>query len=147
MGGKNKSSQLNSNNINTSFNIEQFWKLESYGTVRKNDPVLLTKDEKRAVSILEKTIVLKDGHYEVGLLWKNDRPSLPYNRQLAVQRFNNLEKKLYRNPKLAQKYRDTINEYINRGYTRKLTPDESKKQSDITNYIPNYCVIHPNKTR
>ena len=77
MGGKNKSSQLNSNNINTSFNIEQFWKLESYGTVRKNDPVLLTKDEKRAVSILEKTIVLKDGHYEIGLLWKNDRPSLP----------------------------------------------------------------------
>ena len=80
MGGKNKSSQLNSNNINTSFNIEQFWKLESYRTVRKNDPVLLTKDEKKAVSILEKTIVLKDGHYEIGLLWKNDRPSLPYNR-------------------------------------------------------------------
>ena len=65
MGGKNKSSQLNSNNINTSFNID--------------DPILLTKDEKRAVSILEKTIVLKDGHYEIGLLWKNDRPSSPYN--------------------------------------------------------------------
>ena len=83
------------------------------GQLEKMTPFFFTKDEKRAVSILEKTIVLKDGHYEIGLLRKNDRPSLPYNRQLAVQRFNNLEKKLYRNPKLAQKYRDTINEHIN----------------------------------
>ena len=29
--------------------------------------------------------MLKEGHYETGLLWKEDKPNLPYNRQLAVQ--------------------------------------------------------------
>ena len=85
MGGKNSSLSLTSNSINTSFGLESFWSLENYGTVRKNDPIMLTKKEKRAVSILEDTTVLKDGHSEAGLLWKEDKPNLLYNRQLAVQ--------------------------------------------------------------
>ena len=46
---------------------------------------MLTKEKKRVISILEDTAVLKEGHYETGLLWKEDKPNLPYNRQLAVQ--------------------------------------------------------------
>ena len=59
MGGKNKTNQLNSNNINidTSFDLEQFWNLENYGTVKKNDPVLLTKDEKRKYNSFKRRTV------------------------------------------------------------------------------------------
>ena len=52
---------------------------------------MLRKEEKRAVSILENTAVLKDEYYETGLLCKEDTPNLPYNRQLAVQRLQNLK--------------------------------------------------------
>ena len=68
------------NSINTSFGLESFWSLENYETVRKNDPVMLKKEEKRSVSILEDTAVLKIEHYEMGLLWQKDKPKLPYNR-------------------------------------------------------------------
>ena len=52
---------------------------------------MLRKEEKRAVSISENTTVLKDEYYETGLLCKEDKPNLPYNRQLAVQRLQNLK--------------------------------------------------------
>ena len=46
----------------------------------------MTKDEKRAFNILQNTISFKEGKYETGLLWKDDKVNLPNNRQLAVQR-------------------------------------------------------------
>ena len=55
--------------------------------------MMLTKEEKQAVSILVDTTILQDRHYEIGLLWKEDKPNLPYNRQLAVQRLRNLDRK------------------------------------------------------
>ena len=33
----------------------------------------MTKDEKRALNILRKSISFKEGKYEIGLLWKEDR--------------------------------------------------------------------------
>ena len=63
-----------------------------------------------------------------------------------MHRFNILEKKkLNKDPILAQKYRDLFNGHIKNGYARKLTPDESKKRTDITNYMPHHSVIHPSK--
>ena len=44
--------------MNTCFGLESSWSLENYRTVRKIDPILLTKEEKRAVSILEDAEVL-----------------------------------------------------------------------------------------
>ena len=55
--------------------------------------MMLTKEEKQAVSILVDTTILQDRRYEIGLLWKEDKPNLPYNRQLAVQRLRNMDRK------------------------------------------------------
>lgn len=90
MGGKKSSLSLTSNSTNTSFCLKSFRCLENYGTVRESVPMKLTKEKKRAVSILNDTTVLKDGHYEIGLLWKDDKTNLSYSRQLAVQRLHNL---------------------------------------------------------
>ena len=76
MGGKNKDKHINLNLIETFPDFNQFWNLESYGTLSKTDKIMMTKDEKRSASILEKTTVLKDGRYEIGLLWKEDTVSL-----------------------------------------------------------------------
>ena len=37
--------------MNTCFGLESSWSLENHGTVRKIDPIMLTKEEKQAVSI------------------------------------------------------------------------------------------------
>ena len=54
----------------------------------------MSEDEKRAMSILQTSTVLKNQRYEIPLLWKEDHPKLPNNKELALQRLYSLEKKL-----------------------------------------------------
>ena len=55
------------------------------------------------------------------------------------------------NRKLAGKsYKEIINQYIFKGYARKLAQKEIRNTSDIINFIPHYCVLNakkPNKVR
>ena len=120
MGGKGQSKNLNYNFINTCFDLEQFWNLENYGTLPKTHPNLLTKDEKRAVNILENTCEFIKGKYQVGLLCTKDNLVLPYNRNLALKRLENLEKKFSKDQLLAKRYCETINSYISKGYATKI---------------------------
>ena len=70
--------------INIDERIQNFWKLDSYGTLPKMSPELLPPNEKRTLEILQKTTIIRDNHIETGLLWKKDEPVLPYNRILAI---------------------------------------------------------------
>ena len=53
-------------------------------------------------------------------------------------------------PDLEAKYRAVIEEYVIKGYARKLTPEEAAKRSRITWYLPHhpgFNVNKPNKCR
>ena len=63
---------------------------------------MLTRDETRAMNILETTTTLKNKHYEIGLLWKTDNLKLPMNRELAENRLVLLVKRSERNPALEK---------------------------------------------
>ena len=64
---------------------------------------------------------------------------------MAVHRFHLTERKFTKNNELAIKHKDTINEYISKGYTRKLSQEEVNRTSPITNYIPHHGIQNPNK--
>ncbi|KAK2561737.1 hypothetical protein P5673_015113 [Acropora cervicornis] len=65
--------------------LEEFWKVESYGTARPESKPLSVED-RRALKLIENSICLRDGHYQMGVLWKDDNTELPYNRSLAEAR-------------------------------------------------------------
>ena len=46
----------------------------------------MTKDEKQAYDILEKSTCLKNEHYEIGMVWKDSNIHLKNNKELAVHR-------------------------------------------------------------
>ena len=54
----------------------------------------MTRDEKLAFDTLENSISFKEGHYEVGMLWKNPKTVLINNKPLTIQRLTSLEKKI-----------------------------------------------------
>ena len=92
---------------------------------------------------MESSVQVVDGHYEVGMLWKSVTPWLPNNRQMAEARLQSLKRKLQRDETFHRKYREFMENLIERGYARKLTEEEAARRSRKTWYLPHHGVFHP----
>ena len=150
MGGKGNGDCVNTNLLlnetdNLSRRVEQFWVMESYGTVSNDSVSLKSLREQRTLKHLENTVEYKKNRYTVGNLWKENQPSLPFNKPLALSRFSSLEKKFERNSEFANKYKEAINEYVDKGHAVKLTQENSKNVTPINNYVPHHGVVNNNK--
>ena len=150
LGGKSRKNYVRANFIvketelllNT---VKTFWSLESYGTCQKDDVSALPLQEQKPLETLENTVQFSDNHYSVGLLWKENKPTLPYNKSLALSRFHSLEKKFRQHPKFFKKYKNTVNDYISKGHAVKLSPEEAKHRSPVANYVPHHDVSNINR--
>ena len=150
MGGKSDNSKISTNFFKKELemldkSIESFWQTESYGILKRDDPILMPKQDRKTIEILESTVNKKNSHYTVGLLWTDENTILPYNRSTALSRFHSLEKRLAKNLTTTTKYKDTINDYIEKEHATKLSDERSNKISNITNYIPHHYVLASNK--
>ena len=126
--------------------VEKFWASESYGFGNECDSANSVEDN-RALEILEGTTRLKNGRYEVGLLWRDDNCRLPNNRLLGEKRLKQLKKRFDRNPEFAEQYRAVMNDYVVKGYAVKLSKEEESTTSNRTWYLPHHGVINPNKAK
>ena len=88
---------------------------------------------------------MTDNHYSVGLLWKEHRPVLPFNRELAIMRLKCLENKFKRDPEFHKTYKNIMKDYINKGHASKLSLEELKQTPPHTNYIPHHGIKNVNK--
>ncbi|XP_063969426.1 uncharacterized protein LOC135157513 [Lytechinus pictus] len=101
-------------------------------------------EEKRFLEILEGGIRRRDdGHYEMPLPLKAPKVSLPFNRPLALKRWNQLSGRLRRNPKFGRDYREFMDDVI-QNYAERVPADRLSLQ-DRVNYIPHTGVYHPRK--
>ena len=107
----------------------------------------MSQEDKKALSVFEESVRLKDSHYEVEIPWKNYSPCLPNNRPVAEHRLKLLKKKLTRNPDMRDKYSNFIHDLVDTGYARKVPRDHSNKNGngDVVWYLPQYSVTHPKK--
>ena len=124
--------------------IERFWEIDSYATKQVLSESTLSVQDKRALTILESSTVKEGGHYKTPLLWKLE-PALPNNRAMAVSRLHCTERKLKRNPQLAEKYHNVINNYVCKGHAQRMTQEEAKVITPKTWYLPHHAVLNPNK--
>ena len=136
--------QLNShpNMDNSMFNLVSDWmKIENLGIASSKKA--MSKNNKRALDNLENTTKLVNGHYEVGLLWK-ENADLPNNRCLAEKQLHQLNNKLSNNPELKQKYEETLEKDLQNGYVTKI--NQIKEQTDEkTSFLPHHPVTNENK--
>ena len=88
-------------------NRKKLWEVESSG-VNVGKEELLTTEEKKAPSLVKKSMKFEDGTYEVEVPWKNGRSALPNNYRMALKRLTSTEMKLIRNPEKAKHYLETI---------------------------------------
>ena len=118
---------------------ENWWRTESFGTKFNRDVPRSTEDERVLKHLEETTNFRADlGHYETGLLWKDEEVMLPNNRPIAGAMDKDSER--------AKAYYDTVDTYIAKGYARKLSPTEiAAKEPKNTWYLLQNAVTNPNK--
>ena len=96
---------------------------------------------------LERTTCKVDRRYQVGLIWRDSNSDLPDNRAVAEKRLHLLEKRLESesDPELNAKYRQSIDDDLQKGYIKKLSERESSEPTTRAWYLPHHLVLHPHK--
>ncbi|XP_044751740.1 uncharacterized protein LOC123311734 [Coccinella septempunctata] len=103
-------------------------------------------DVLRAEAILEKTTRrIGPNKWETGLLWKNDDVELPNNKFTALTRLKSIERKMVINEAFGIEYEKKIEEYVEKGYARKLSYSEVQQRSGRRWFLPHFAVTNKNK--
>jgi len=103
----------------------------------------MSVEDKRALAILESSAVKEENHYKTVMLWKRGS-ALSNNHAMAVSRLHSTEKKLKRNPELAEIYQNVINNYVTKGHAQRMTKEEAKVTNSKIWYLPHHAVVNPN---
>ena len=71
---------------------------------------MMSSEDRRALAIMESTVQIVDGHYQLSLPWKYENPNLPNNRAMALKRLDLLKRRLEKDVDLKRKYKETVEE-------------------------------------
>ena len=124
--------------------IKTWWDIESYAS--RCDVSGRSKDDEKALQMLEQTTKFDGERYEVGLLWKRRNPFLPNNYSSALNQMKSLEYRLERQPELKKLYQDTIKVDVEKGFVRILKQEELEAtKMERQWYVPHHPEENPNK--
>ena len=122
--------------------LERMW-TSDFDDRNRDETKSMSIEDKRAMQIMESSIVFENGHYRLGLPWRDECTCLPNNMFLALARLHQLRRKLSRDSSLHQKYTETVNDYIAKGYAREVKHMDTK--SKRVWYLPHHPVHNTNK--
>ncbi|XP_070546562.1 uncharacterized protein [Ptychodera flava] len=88
---------------------------------------------------------MKDGHYYLDIPFTDSTSRLPNNWKLAERRLQSLGKRLAKDKELHQKYKQGIQELIDKGYAERVSQDQINQPEGYEWYLPHHNVVHPDK--
>ena len=83
--------------------------------------------------------------YVLGLLRREQEPSLPNNYEMSERRLQSLDKEFESCPEIREIYAKSIQDDTEKGYVKKLSEEEVQCDSEVTWYLPHRFVISPKK--
>ncbi|XP_038065549.1 uncharacterized protein LOC119735724 [Patiria miniata] len=123
--------------------LQRFWKLDAAESLYDDDKGMSVQD-KRAIALWEKTVCLKDGHYELPIPFKNNPQRLADNRMVAEQRLTSLGRRLKRDCQLKARYTEGMKELVGNGYAEVVVGDDCVTDAAIW-YLPHHPVLDSGK--
>ncbi|CAG7786114.1 unnamed protein product, partial [Allacma fusca] len=124
--------------VKESFSTENF-------DVKVVKKTLRSKQDQRAVEMMERTTRRMGNQFETGLLWRDDNLILPESKTAAIQRLNCIEKRMDRDPEFAETYAGKLEDFLEKGYAREITDEEDAVVHPRVWYVPHFSVTNPNK--
>ncbi|XDV25278.1 hypothetical protein PO909_029222 [Leuciscus waleckii] len=108
----------------------------------EDDPV--SQEDLKFLAKLRENITQKhNGHYEMPLPFKEERPKLPNNKTCATHRLHCLEDGLKKDQQYYKDYVNFMDDIISRGEAEKVPEEEI--DNNPAWYIPHHGVYHPRK--
>ena len=129
--------------------LERLWNTD-FIDPETNTEFSLSVEDKRAMEIMEKSLKMKDGHFQVALPWRKESVDIPNNKSVAEKRLDYLKRRLQRDSELFEKYKRAMLEYFHKGHAEKVPEDELGKNNGKIWYLPHHPVKHqlkPEKVR
>ncbi|XP_028408802.1 uncharacterized protein LOC114531378 [Dendronephthya gigantea] len=123
--------------------LKRFWSLDALGIVDEIKDSLVTSEEKYAMDQFESNLQYDGERYTVGLPWMRNPPPLVNNYHQAFQRLISVEKRLKRNPKKTESYRNAMNQYLTDGHARET--DQEDEKNEKARYLPQHAVFREDK--
>ena len=147
VGGSYSTSKQNITNFtflskdedNISTMIQRYWDLD--------DPhyrPIMSAENESAKAMASESLSYNGDRYKIGLPWKENRQELCENRDMAVSRLQNTEKRLEKCKELSEAYNATLQKYIDKEYIRKVPSEE--KLPDQTWFLPHFPILRPDKS-
>ena len=128
-------------------NLSRLWQTDFSENAMTTKEAMSVED-KQALTMMQESVKMVDGHYEVDLPWKND-DDLPDNRGQALVRLEHVRRRLLRDPEMHRMYDAQIRDYIDNGYAREVTNEEIKEDDQRiprrTWYMPHHPVTSAKK--
>ena len=93
----------------------------------------------------EGSVRIEDGHYQLALLFRDEDPKMPNNRQMAERRLAYLKKKMNRNTKFDKNYTVFMDALIQEGHAEKIPEEDLQRKDQKVWFIPHHVVYHPRK--
>ena len=119
--------------------ISNLWKMDPIGIHQES----ITQEEAFVIENYQNTVKYYDEQYWVTLPWRINKPYLPTNYKLALNRLNSNLNELKSQPDLLIKYDQIIKDQLDRGFIKEV------KQAEVTensHYIPHLAVKKDSKT-
>ena len=124
--------------------LERLWKTD-FESSEVETRVCASLEDKKALEIMERTLKMVDGHFQVSLPWRHDPPFLPNNRIVAERRGFTVKKRLLKDEALFEKYKTTMTDYIENSHAEKVPKEELEVKDRTVWYLPHHPVTHPLK--
>jgi hypothetical protein len=106
-----------------------------------------SREDRLFLERVTSSVVYEDGHYTIGLPFRNKSVHMPFNRSQAEQRLRLLGKRLEKNPTFHSDYRAFMENILDKGYAREVNKDDLKPEPGKSWYLPHHGVYHPQKNK
>ena len=105
---------------------------------------MCTDEEKVALEKVSRSVRYNNERYSVAVPWKEQRPWLPNNRQMAESCLLSTEKSLKKKEFVEKEYQKTIETYVEKGYLCKV-PESEAPPPEIW-YLPHFPIVKMSKS-
>ena len=107
---------------------EKFWETEEKED--KSPSPYMSEEDRRGEEILKSSIKVGSGHFEVALMWAEEKPVIRDNYPLAFKRWKITERAFEKDPEQGKEVARAFEDSIQRKFCRLMTSDEAKRRTN-----------------